>query len=213
MHLNSLHRSSWQSKIRELLPYVACHHVVCAQTENDYFADAKILITSYNLMERMNDKILKRGFGFVIFVSCTVIWFPHNNNSKKFCPSQDESHLLKNSKAKVTEVAQKLAAQAKRAVLLTGTPAMSRPLELFTQLQMIDDSIFTYRNYSRRIWALISFQIQKHFLHSDSLLCRKTNEIRMGCNGSVQFEWVEFNFVPKIYDTSNEAGCANGTGR
>lgn len=62
--------------------------------------------------------------------------------------SQDESHLLKNPKAKVTEVAQKLAAKAKRVVLLTGTPALSRPLELFTQLQMIDNNIFTYRSYS-----------------------------------------------------------------
>lgn len=71
-------RDSWQSKIRELLPYVARHHVVCATSEHDYNTDSKILITSYNLMERMNEKILKRAFGFVIFVSFTLRDRPTN---------------------------------------------------------------------------------------------------------------------------------------
>lgn len=59
--------------------------------------------------------------------------------------------MLKNAKAKVTEVALKLAAAAKRVVLLSGTPALSRPLELFTQLQMIDSSMFSYKSYSKWI--------------------------------------------------------------
>lgn len=56
-------------KIYELLPYVPRHFVVSITTEQDYIGDAKILIASYNLVERMSEQILKRGFGFVIFVS------------------------------------------------------------------------------------------------------------------------------------------------
>lgn len=62
-------RDTWHTKIRELLPYVACHHVSCMTTAQNYVGDAKILITSYNLLERNSDKFLKKEFGFIIFVS------------------------------------------------------------------------------------------------------------------------------------------------
>lgn len=66
---------------------------------------------------------------------------------------QDESHLLKNVKAKSTAAAAELSKRAKRVVLLTGTPALSRPSELFTQLQIIDGKFFTFKEYSRRYCA------------------------------------------------------------
>ncbi|KAG4066477.1 hypothetical protein HA402_007113 [Bradysia odoriphaga] len=151
-------RDAWQSKIHELLPYVSRSNIVCAKNEHDYIDGPKILITSFNLMERMNEKVVARGYGFVIF---------------------DESHLLKNPKAKVTEVAQKLAAKAKRVVLLTGTPALSRPLELFTQLQMIDNSIFTYKSFTTRYCAGKQTKFgwdasgQSNLNELNLLLCRK----------------------------------------
>lgn len=66
---------------------------------------------------------------------------------------QDESHLLKNFKSKSTVAATRLAERAKRVVLLTGTPALSRPSELFSQLQMIDPSFFNFKEYSTRYCA------------------------------------------------------------
>lgn len=77
-------RDSWQSKIHELLPYVSRGNIVCAKNEHDYVGDSKILITSFNLMERMNEKVVKRGYGFVIFVSIstriTSLLVAHQNN-------------------------------------------------------------------------------------------------------------------------------------
>lgn len=61
---------------------------------------------------------------------------------------KDESHQLKNFKTKSTTVAIQLAKKARRVVLLTGTPALSRPSELFSQLQIIDSTVFSYREYS-----------------------------------------------------------------
>jgi SWI/SNF-related matrix-associated actin-dependent regulator of chromatin subfamily A-like protein 1 len=49
----------------------------------------------------------------------------------------DESHLLKNGKAKRTKSMNVIVEGAARVVLLTGTPALSRPYELFTQLHLI----------------------------------------------------------------------------
>lgn len=105
---------------------------------DQYFGNAKVLILSYSIMEKNIDPILNKRFGFIIF---------------------DESHLLKNPKTKSTQAAMKLARLAKRVVLLTGTPALSRPSELFTQIQMLDPSFFTFKEFSKYLFVcFFSFQ-------------------------------------------------------
>lgn len=125
-------RDVWATKIRQLLKYVPVHNIVTLQGSQDYIGDARILISSYSLMEKCAEKLLDRGFGFIIM---------------------DESHTLKNFKAKCTSVAQDLAKKAKRVILLSGTPAVSRPMELFTQLQMLDRNFFQFKEYSSRYCA------------------------------------------------------------
>lgn len=112
----------------------------------DYVRDAKVVILSYNLMERGSEIFLKRKFGVVIMVCVKQYifnWFLINLTSVL----QDESHSLKNKDAKSTQAALQIAKAAKRVILLTGTPALSRPYELFTQLQMIDPNFFTSHEY------------------------------------------------------------------
>jgi SWI/SNF-related matrix-associated actin-dependent regulator 1 of chromatin subfamily A len=48
----------------------------------------------------------------------------------------DESHMLKDYKAQRTKAAQPILRQAQHCFLLTGTPALSRPNELFTQARL-----------------------------------------------------------------------------
>lgn len=120
-------RETWSKKIRELLPYVSYQHVTCMTSAQEYIGDAKILILTYTLMEKNCQRLLEKKFGCIIF---------------------DESQLLKNFKAKCTNAAQQLALHTKRVILLSGTPALSRPCELFSQLQMIDPHFFTFKEYS-----------------------------------------------------------------
>ena len=47
----------------------------------------------------------------------------------------DESHFLKEKKAQRTIAVLPLLKSAKRAICLTGTPALSRPIELYAQLE------------------------------------------------------------------------------
>ncbi|VDM57891.1 unnamed protein product [Angiostrongylus costaricensis] len=54
----------------------------------------------------------------------------------------DESHMLKDMKAKRTKVAHSLSKRASRVILLSGTPALSRPAELFSQIKLVNDSLF-----------------------------------------------------------------------
>ncbi|EDW71228.1 SWI/SNF-related matrix-associated actin-dependent regulator of chromatin subfamily A-like protein 1 [Drosophila virilis] len=122
-------RDAWAMHITELLPSVSVHCIQVLTNNQVYLTDAKILITSYNMMERYMDKLLQRKFGFVIY---------------------DESHTLKNGKAKCTAVAKRLADQARRVILLSGTPALSRPLELFTQLQLVDSRFMNFMEFTSR---------------------------------------------------------------
>jgi len=55
---------------------------------------------------------------------------------------QDESHHLKNFKTARAKAATPLLQQAKRAILLSGTPALSRPIELYNQIIALSRAIF-----------------------------------------------------------------------
>lgn len=62
-------RTAWERHIRDLLPSVPAQHIVCLQSASDYFGDCKVLITSYQMMEKNCDKLLEKQFGFIILVS------------------------------------------------------------------------------------------------------------------------------------------------
>lgn len=122
-------RSVWSSTVLDLLPAVPPHRVVCVSTrlEESDLDVARVLIVSYTMMERNHAMLLRRSYPFVIL---------------------DESHMLKNGKAKQTQAVLELTKRAKRVVLLTGTPALSRPVELFTQLQMLDARCVSFKEFS-----------------------------------------------------------------
>ena len=54
----------------------------------------------------------------------------------------DESHYLKNSRARRTKSILPYIKCARRAFLLSGTPALSRPYELFTQLNALNSDVW-----------------------------------------------------------------------
>ena len=49
----------------------------------------------------------------------------------------DESHYIKNPSARRTENVVDIVKKAKRKILLTGTPALARPSELFSQIDSV----------------------------------------------------------------------------
>lgn len=63
----------------------------------------------------------------------------------------DESHYLKSWKAQRTQALTGIIKNASRAFLLTGTPAINRPIELFPQLQALYPRIFpNFWEFSKR---------------------------------------------------------------
>lgn len=96
----------------------------------DYISECKILIISHKMMKLALDKLLAKKFGVVII---------------------DESHVLKSSRSQSFNAASQLTQRAKRVILLSGTPALSRPSELYTQLSLINKKLFgSFHEYSKR---------------------------------------------------------------
>lgn len=66
----------------------------------------------------------------------------------------DESHYLKSIDAKRTQAAMPLLQGASRTLLLTGTPALNRPRELYPQIVAVDPRVFpNYRFFQERYCA------------------------------------------------------------
>jgi len=63
----------------------------------------------------------------------------------------DESHNLKNWETVRFQICSPLIARARRRILISGTPALGRPAELFTQLSLLDPSTFcSFAEFSNR---------------------------------------------------------------
>jgi hypothetical protein len=63
----------------------------------------------------------------------------------------DESHSLKSMDAKRTQATLPILQQAKRTLVLSGTPALNRPRELFTQISAVKPHLFSnYRDFAVR---------------------------------------------------------------
>ncbi|KAG6450653.1 hypothetical protein O3G_MSEX006680 [Manduca sexta] len=127
-------RETWQNKIVELLPSVLLMNIVTLSTGKDTQLlserQPEVVIVSYKIASMYTDLLKSKKFGVVII---------------------DESHHLKSHKAQCTGALRALCGGAARAVLLSGTPALSRPAELYTQLVLIDAKLTpSYTDYGKR---------------------------------------------------------------
>nr|CAD7262550.1 unnamed protein product [Timema shepardi] len=129
-------RYAWLEAIQTWLPTIPTHHIEVMTSGKDDIGGARILITSYDLMSRYGKQWLaQKSFGAVIM---------------------DESHFLKSFKSARTKVASLFFKQAKRVLLLSGTPALSRPSELYTQIAAIDPKAFgSFHDFGLRYCAAV----------------------------------------------------------
>ncbi|XP_050455855.1 SWI/SNF-related matrix-associated actin-dependent regulator of chromatin subfamily A-like protein 1 [Cataglyphis hispanica] len=125
-------RFQWSEAIYQFLPSIPMHYVHHFANAKDCIGDDKITITSYDILVRAVDTFEKYVFGFVIL---------------------DESHVLKSNKTARFQAAQRICAHARHVVLLTGTPALSRPIELHSQISLILPRFIRYEDYGVRYCA------------------------------------------------------------
>ncbi|XP_056145296.1 SWI/SNF-related matrix-associated actin-dependent regulator of chromatin subfamily A-like protein 1 [Lampris incognitus] len=113
-------RFTWAEAFRRWLPSVCPDSINVVVKAKDSLRSGLVNIISYDLLSRM-DKQQLANFNVLIM---------------------DESHFLKNMKTARWKAALPLLKAAKRVILLSGTPAMSRPSELYTQIFAVRPTLF-----------------------------------------------------------------------
>lgn len=115
-------RFTWAEAFRRWLPSLSPDSINVVVKAKDNLRAGLVNIISYDLLSRM-EKQQQPGNPFKVLI-------------------MDESHFLKNIKTARCKAALPLLKAAKRVILLSGTPAMSRPAELYTQILAVRPTLF-----------------------------------------------------------------------
>ncbi|ELK30495.1 SWI/SNF-related matrix-associated actin-dependent regulator of chromatin subfamily A-like protein 1 [Myotis davidii] len=126
-------RFTWEQAFLQWLPSLNPELINVVVTGKDRLTTGLVNIVSFDLLSKL-EKQLKTPFKVVII---DVTLFTYVTVS-----FQDESHFLKNIKTARCRAAMPLLKMAKRVILLSGTPAMSRPAELYTQIIAVKPTFF-----------------------------------------------------------------------
>ncbi|XP_043501144.1 SWI/SNF-related matrix-associated actin-dependent regulator of chromatin subfamily A-like protein 1 isoform X1 [Polistes fuscatus] len=125
-------RYQWSEAIYNYLPSIPAHYIHQFTNVKDFNNDVKIVIVSYDLLAKSEELFERLGFGFVIL---------------------DESHIIKNNKTSRFKAVQKVVSISQHIILLSGTPALSRPIELYTQINLVVPNFMGYQEYGIRYCA------------------------------------------------------------
>lgn len=133
-------RLVWADELERWIPDLGPGGVNIVQTGQDLAGlqseVAFFHILTYGLLARENPVrqfLLERGFKVVVV---------------------DESHMIKNGDALRTQQVLEVTRRAERVVLLSGTPALARPVELFTQIKAVRPELFpSYKVFTHRYCA------------------------------------------------------------
>ncbi|URD89809.1 SNF2 family N-terminal domain containing protein [Musa troglodytarum] len=95
--------------------------IAFSNLKSNIHLDGVFNIVSYDVVPKIQDILLASEFKIVI---------------------ADESHFMKNAQAKRTNGCLPVLQKAQYAILLSGTPALSRPIELFKQLEALYPGVY-----------------------------------------------------------------------
>lgn len=133
-------RYTWPSEIEKFYPWMPHSdvYVVKGFDDCDFYSNPhkreriKVVIATYSLLQNRS-------------AAARVL-----QQFKFKCVIADESHNLKEKTSQRCQLALPLLMSAKRLLLLSGTPALARPVELWAQLHCIDQDLFgSYTSYTK----------------------------------------------------------------
>ena len=114
----------WMEAVTRWLPEsVTETDVGVISSGKDFIGSDLFSIISYDLVGKKKTELLNKRFQFIIL---------------------DESHSIKDLKSARTKALEPLLKMTKHLLLLSGTPALSRPLELFPQINALVPRLFRY---------------------------------------------------------------------
>nr|KAF6354160.1 zinc finger RANBP2-type containing 3 [Pipistrellus kuhlii] len=129
-------RYPWTEEIEKWIPELDPEEISVIQNKTDVgrISTSKVTVLGYGLLttdaETLIDALNTQNFRVVIV---------------------DESHYMKSRNATRSKILLPIVQKAKRAILLTGTPALGRPEELYMQIEALFPQKFgTWTEYAKR---------------------------------------------------------------
>ena len=123
---------AWKNEIAHWLSEIIEENEiqVIKHSKNEFKENIKYYIISYELSVKMIEKIIKKKFQYII---------------------ADEAHYLKSRKAIRTMSLTPILQRAKRVVLLTGTPILAKPMEIYPLLHILrPDKFKGFNEFAKR---------------------------------------------------------------
>ena len=114
----------WRDEIFKWIPDINRDKInmqIFKSSKDKYKNGLKFYIMSYDLTIKLEEQLKEKKFNFII---------------------ADEAHYLKSPDAKRTKCLIPIIQKSKRVLLLTGTPILSRPVELYPLLTMLRPDLF-----------------------------------------------------------------------
>jgi SWI/SNF-related matrix-associated actin-dependent regulator 1 of chromatin subfamily A len=102
---------------RELTKWLLVPRGVSIAGTRSFELTSEVVVVNYDLLRRYLIPLKERAWDLIVL---------------------DEAHMIKTPSAQRTKAAKMIAAAAKRKILLTGTPIMNRPAELWQLLNLLD---------------------------------------------------------------------------
>uniref|UniRef100_A0A8C9GBV9 Zinc finger RANBP2-type containing 3 n=1 Tax=Piliocolobus tephrosceles TaxID=591936 RepID=A0A8C9GBV9_9PRIM len=129
-------RYPWTEEIEKWIPELSPEEISVIQNKTD----VRRISTS---------KVTVLGYGLLTADAETLIDALNNQNFKVVIV--DESHYMKSRNATRSRILLPIVQKARRAILLTGTPALGRPEELFMQIEALFPQKFgRWTDYAKR---------------------------------------------------------------
>lgn len=111
-------KMGWVRQIEKFFPDIADRIYVCSgRTASPIPDDAQIIVVNYDILSHWLTRIQEHGYRAVVL---------------------DEAHFIKSRKAKRTRAAITLARGTDVRIAMSGTPLVSRPIDLVSQLEALD---------------------------------------------------------------------------
>ncbi|XP_060588845.1 DNA annealing helicase and endonuclease ZRANB3-like [Ruditapes philippinarum] len=130
-------RYSWIEEFEKWLPDINPGDINLVQSGNDVsdISTARVTITTFGLLSKGTSRILREALMNQAFHVVIV----------------DESHYIRNAKTVSAKTVVPIIKNANRRILLSGTPALARPVELYPQIDAIcPDEFGSWWTYTAR---------------------------------------------------------------
>lgn len=181
---------TWRDELLRWVPMLGHADIqLFSQGKEPFKPDAQVFIISYDLATRKAQELKALNFNSAI---------------------ADEAHYLKSYDSKRSRELSPILGDCKRIILVTGTPMISRPSELYNLVRILRPDLFgSFREFSQRYCAPkmakygmdykgASCTSELHFLMKDHLMIRRLKEEVLSELPSKTRQRVQVQVDPKV---------------